>query len=263
MNYRTKIITGLLSVWIIFPTVYGQAKKLSKKEQEKITQELAELDKKYREEKAFFETYEKQKRAMLEQRTKEKIDLQKDINQLRIQVSSIKVDSGRQEMSIRSLESRFKEYAKSLQELLNSIKIDIENGIPFQKQSRLSTVVSMLSDLDSSRAGVNEVFNRLLAFLDEEEVLGSDSQVVPVLVEIQGKSVQGTLLRLGRVFFAVDVGSEVYLYKKDFKTGAFSLSTQPVGMQTRLSIRRAIKVVEGKAAPDFVSLPINLFGVKK
>ena len=100
------------------------------------------------------------------------------------------------------------------------------------------------------------MWSRLILFLDNEDVYAYDSQVIHTLFTINGKEENGELLRIGRVFFAIQSPKSTYLYTK--KNGNLLLNPKPVTSSEKRMIKVAIDIVKGTSVPSMTLIPFHI-----
>ena len=244
----------LLTLLLMLVLSFAQSKKAIKEETERVESELQELQEKYEKEKQFFNRYQGQKEKLISQKKSEKKEVETAIKKLNRDLRRAKYQSTRLEQWITSSKEINREYLELLAEVVVDLRESILSGIPFEKERRASILTAIILDIENGNSSGLEILNRLIAFLDAEDVHSYDSQVFPATVELEGKKVNANVLRLGRVFFAVDTTREVYLYR--YQEGKFVIGENPVSVQDKIEIQKAIRIIEGKKAPELVRLPI-------
>ena len=254
-----KSLNSLILPWLILLLtthfLYSQNKKEIKLEIEKINSELKEIREKYEKEKQFFNRYKSQKEKLIAQKRIEKKEVDGEIKKLNQDLNKIKYQNVRLEKLIAESEETDKEYSALLIEVIGTMREKIISGAPFEKERRASGLTSIILDFKNTSISSLEILNRLVAFFDTEDIYSYDSQVFPNIIKVKGKSYDANILRIGRVFFAADINREIYLYR--YKNGKYILDEEPVSTKKKLAIQKAIRIIQGKKAPELVDIPFS------
>lgn len=234
---------------------FAAERTLSPREQiAELKAKLKEVQDRQREDQDFFDRFMKDKKILVEQKQKEKSGVEKDVAALEAKNLLQRQRSRELQLGIDKLATDDKNLAARILEHTAQLRGKITNGIPFEKDRRLSVITSLEADIKGGTSSALEAVNRISAFFDTEDILAYDSQSLQSVEEINGERLNVNLLRIGRVFFAADTGNEVYLYKK--LGDAWVLDAKhPLGVADKRELRRAMNILQGKEAPDFVALP--------
>lgn len=244
------LVILLSTVHFLFP----QNKKEIERQSQQMRLEVQEFKEKYQKEKQFFDRYKGQKEKLIAQKKSEKKEIESALSQLNRKLSQVKYQSANFEKRIAANEEISREYLDLLLKIVGDLREEILVGIPFEKERRAAILTSIILDIENGNSSSIEVLNRLIAFFDAEDVYSYDSQVFPATIKLKGKNLNANVLRVGRVFFAIDTMGDVYLYR--YQNANYVIDETPVSVQDKIEIQKAIRIVQGRRAPEIVKLPI-------
>lgn len=234
---------------------FGAERTLSPREQiAELKQKLKEVQDRQKEDQDFFDRFMKDKKLLVDQKQKEKAGVEKDASALEAKNLLLRQRSRELQLGIDKLASDDKNLATRILEHTAQLREKITRGIPFEKDRRLSVISSLDADIKGGTSSALEAVNRISAFFDTEDILAYDSQSLQSVEEVSGERLNVNVLRIGRVFFAADTGTDVYLYKKSGDEWSLDVK-HPLGIADKRELRRAVNILQGKEAPDFVALP--------
>ncbi len=243
--------------------VWGAERTLTPREQiADLKQKIKELQDRQKEDQDFYDRFMKDKKILLEQKQKEKSGVEKDVASLEAK-NLLQKQKGRElQGGIDRITTEDKNLALRILEHTARLKSNVITGIPFERDRRLSTLVSLDADIKSGTSSALEAVNRISAFFDTEDILAYDSQSIQAVEEIGGERFNVSLLRVGRVFFSVDTGNDIFLYKKDGTKWVLD-NKHALSVGDKREVRRAVSILQGKEAPDFVPLPFYKKQIEK
>lgn len=208
------------------------------------------------EETAAFDRFLKEKKLLLEQKTKEKASVDDEVGRLEIKNGTSRARARELQFGLDRIAADEKALLERIRGRAEDLTNRIAKGIPFERDRRAGVMQGLVSDIKAGGLGAMEGLNRMVAFLDAEDLLSYDSQVVQSIEQVDAERLNVQLLRVGRVFFAVDSGPEVYVYRK-IDNNPWTLDTKsPLSMGQKRDIRQAVLIIQGKQAPELVPLPI-------
>ena len=249
---KSSKIVLLISVFVLF---LGGQNDLEI-QRANLEDEIEELKKKIKEEKEYFANFKKEKEKLLEQKKTEKDSLDEEIKSYQGEVGQFKIDIQEIEFKLTQVKKNNQRVNDRIKEIAKLILADIQVGIPFDKDRRKATLNTLILDIESGKLTARESFGRLMVFLNSEELLGFDSQVSQQSIQINGEYTTASVLRIGRVFFAVQSEKGVFLYKKT-KDGYVLDEDTSIDFFQRRNIDLAIKTIQGKKAPKLIELPLH------
>jgi len=244
---QKKIITALLTFVIV---LFAESLEETKV---KLQDNIDELKSKIKEEAKYFARFKMDKSKIIRQKKEEVKTITADNADLKQRIAAIKNQIKEYEYRINAVKKENTQINTMIKKICQTLKQKITHSIPYAKQKRRGVLDAIIMDIESQKSQAVESFTRLMAFLQNEEMLAYDSQVFEKVVKINGKNKNSTVIRIGRVFFACDTGKEVYLYKKE--NNRYILDPRPISVLTKRDIRLAIKIIQGKKPPDLVKLP--------
>ena len=255
------LIFFLVCLAVLAPLA-GQSQKDNRTLLAENKEKLEKLQARLKEETDYFDAFVKDRRTLLEQKQKEKDGVQAEVQRLELKTEQDRARTRELQSGIDQLTSVEKATALKMVSAAEALRNRVHTGIPFERDRRESLLVGLAGDLKAGNASPVEGLTRFAAFFDAEDILGYDGQVSPVVADIKGERLNSTLLRLGRVLFAVDTGEEVYWWQPG-PEGWFLDDKNPAALADRRAVRAAVQVLQGKLAPQLVPLPVPLSRVQR
>lgn len=241
---------------LFFLQLFAQSAADLRLEKAALEERLAFLKKEMKAEETSIENFKAQKENLLKQKKQEEKVVRSEIRNRELEIANTRREVAAIEQLKRQIEQENKEIANFFLNYSEKLLLDIENGIPFEKTNRKATLANLIYDLKGDRITASEAFNRFITFIDNEIAMGYDSQVVRAIVNVGDKKLSGTLLRLGRIYFAFDAGDEVYRFYPNSDGEGYFISEETLPLAEQKSVREIIDMIEGRNPPDLVSLTI-------
>ncbi len=247
---------GMLAMAVLFKQGAAQSSIALEVRKAELQQEIEQYKQSIRTEKQDFARYLNDKTRLLGQKRDELKRVSSEVRTKERELDTYRRQIASLEAELDSLEQRDRELLTTLSERAERLSQEVDSGIPFEREQRRSALRSIIND--SLVAGVNgtEIFNRLSSFLRNEQTLAYDSQVTRALATVAGSSQTVTVLRVGRVLFAVDTGTAVYLYGKTADDPYALLDDEPVGFVLEQQLRDMIAMIQGSLPPDLISVTL-------
>lgn len=241
---------------LVFLQLFAQSQADLRLEKAALEERLAFLKKEMKAEEENIENFKEQKENLLKQKKQEEKVVRDEIRKRELEIANTSREVAAIEQLKRQIEEENRKIANFFLERSEKLLLDIENGIPFEKANRKATLSNLIYDLKGERITASEAFNRFVTFIDGEIAMGYDSQVVRAIVNVDGKKLSGTLLRLGRIYFAFDAGDEIYRFYPNPDEKGYLISSETLPLAEQKSVREIIDMIEGRNPPDLVSLTI-------
>lgn len=240
-------------------------------EKEKLTSEIQKLTKQIAETDSMIQA-DSARYKMLEER------YQKDVENRRAEVDSLNAkirDVAKDLQAERSKQARAKNRTdnvkakrKAVREVLLSLskqlESQIEQTLPWEKESRLDRAKSLSRDIESGNASEEEGFSRLKSLIGEETRFGDEVAIINApLTRKNGEMINANILRIGNQWMVYsDENSTVFgvLERKvSGENGEVSFEwNEELSLAEREAVRTAIDVKQAKKPPQIVTLPVNL-----
>ncbi|MCQ2121459.1 MAG: DUF3450 domain-containing protein [Fibrobacter sp.] len=240
-------------------------------EKEKLTSEIQKLTKQIAETDSMIQA-DSARYKMLEER------YQKDVENRRAEVDSLNAkirDVAKDLQAERSKQARAKNRTdnvkakrKAVREVLLSLskqlESQIEQTLPWEKESRLDRAKSLSRDIESGNASEEESFSRLKSLIGEETRFGDEVAIINApLTRKNGEMINANILRIGNQWMVYsDENSTVFgvLERKvSGENGEVSFEwNEELSLAEREAVRTAIDVKQAKKPPQIVTLPVNL-----
>jgi hypothetical protein len=223
---------------------------------ETLKQKIKEIKDRTAEDNSAFDRFMKDKKLILDQKTREKASVDDEVNKLELKNAVARARARELQYGIDRIVSDEKAVSERIRGRVEGLLGRILVGIPFERERRASVMQGLAGDTKSGSSTAVESLNRLSAFLDAEDLLSYDSQVIQSIEQLDQERLNAQLLRIGRVFFAVDTGPDVFLYRRGGSNGFFIDTKTPLSIAQKRNIRLAILVIQGKQAPDLIEIPV-------
>lgn len=240
-------------------------------EKEKLTSEIQKLTKQIAETDSMIQA-DSARYKMLEER------YQKDVENRRAEVDSLNAkirDVAKDLQAERSKQARAKNRTdnvkakrKAVREVLLSLskqlESQIEQTLPWEKESRLDRAKSLSRDIESGNASEEESFSRLKSLIGEETRFGDEVVIINApLTRKNGEMINANILRIGNQWMVYsDENATVFgvLERKvSEENGEVSFEwNEELSLAEREAVRTAIDVKQAKKPPQIVTLPVNL-----
>lgn len=255
VEFKKNMKKILLIQIVVFTCFYWLSAKSEEdliNEKIKYKELIAELKSNMKTEDQNFRKNKKNKRLLINQKKKELKNLEKEIITYNQKLKKVKFQIDNLSFKIKKLQD---EDSKLVQFYLSLIKENIKEvnrGIPFEREQRVSILNAIVLDIDKGKLLAMDTYSRYLENLVAEENLAYDTKVIQSILKINGKNKGVTILKIGRVFFAVLDKKEVYLYRK--VKGKYLLY-KGLTKNQKDAIKDTIATINGKKTPSFLSLP--------
>ena len=175
--------------------------------------------------------------------------------------------SKQQKVSFKSQASVFqnhqKEFVKALGKQIHELAASFKNDFPYDREKRVGDLDALAIAIESGVVGVEDGLNRFFTLMQTSLDFAFDTETYRgSYVATDGTTHEGSYVRLGAALmaFADDEGKvTAFLTKEDVtKEGAgYVWKDRDLEPKTREDILTAIKVAQGKVAPQLVSIPFK------
>ncbi|MFC1584652.1 DUF3450 family protein [Fibrobacterota bacterium] len=215
---------------------------------------------------------EKKKAQEFEKRRKEKLkainaqfkNLDTRIGELSSKLGRLKKQKGSLNHQIKNLKLKRSAVAKHILRKTGELKVFFQNDFPYQREKRVSDLESLEQDIKENVVEPEEAMNRLFTLLEYAIAMGYDSEVYSGTYRAgDGGVYDGKYLRLGAVistFVSIDGKMVGYLLRTD---SSYTWIDSELGLDLKQNIKKAVKVAEGKSAPELVVLPFGAIEFRK
>ncbi|BBM89532.1 hypothetical protein COTS27_01236 [Spirochaetota bacterium] len=246
-----KVVVVMMMWGGVMVELRGQSAAALAVKKTQLQQEIDQFQKDIEAEGKAFERYKADREKVLGQKEAEVARVRRELRARELEVIEARRKLGLLEVEISNVEVGVAELLDRLRGRAEEWLDKIAGGIPFEREERSAVVTAIINDSRSKRATVNEIFNRLVVFLKREQGMAYESQVVRAIVKVGGEQQTVDLVRVGRVFFAVDTGVGVYRYERD-EEGRYVLSSGEVGFNEANDIRTIIGMIQNRLPADLV-----------
>ncbi len=259
---------GCLSwaVWIAMVTPILIAKPIKAQETlSSVQRDLDRVDKEIEREKEMHKTerkrageYETEKAAKLKalqdqiKITQGKIDsLKKQALRAQAQKSSMKAQT-------MAYQNRQKEFLKSLITQIQSMAKSLDKDFPYDKEKRISDLNELAKAIESGTVGLEDGLSRFFILMQNSLNFAYETEMYRgTYLATDGTSHEGNFIRMGAALLAfADEDGKIAAYITKNDTG-YSWQDQNLSPEIKTEIFTAVKVAQGKVAPQLVNLPFK------
>ncbi len=151
-----------------------------------------------------------------------------------------------------------KEFLKNLVKQIHELAAGLKGDFPYEREKRVGDLQELASAIENGVVPIEEGLGRLFTLLQASMDFAYDTEVYhATYTAADGSAHEGSFVRMGAALlaFAGEDGKTVaYLAKED--TG-YSWKETELSPETRQNILTAVKVAQGKVAPQLVNIPFR------
>jgi hypothetical protein len=181
-----------------------------------------------------------------------KIDsLKRQLDRARQQKSGFKAQAAQ-------YQGRQKDFVKSFTKQVRDLSLSLKKDFPYDRDKRVSDLDELANAIDNGVVGLEDGLNRFFALTQSSLDFAYDTEVYRGTFHgADGSDHEGSYVRLGAALLAFageDGKIAAYLAKAD--TG-YAWRETDLTPETRQDIFTALKVAQGKVAPQLVNIPFQ------
>ena len=147
-------------------------------------------------------------------------------------------------------------------EYCTKLEQQVEQTLPWDKETRLERVRSLLRDIQSKNASEEEAFSRLKVLIQEEIRFGDEVAIINApLTRNNGEIINARILRIGNQWMVyTDDNYAVYgVLKRSLENGKIKYDWyETLTLSERDAVKFAIDEKQARKAPQMVTLPLSL-----
>lgn len=185
------------------------------------------------------------------------------IDSLRRQQEKARQQKAAHKAQIAQYQGRQKDFLKAFAAQVRDMAADVRKDFPYDREKRAADLEDLAGALENGTIGVEDGLNRFFALAQANLDFAYETEVYRGAYHAaDGSDKEGSFVRLGAALlaFAGDDGkTAAYLAKVD--TG-YAWREAEIAPETRNDIFTAVKVAQGKVAPQLVSLPFEAPGAR-
>ncbi|MDB5105725.1 MAG: hypothetical protein JWP91_3414 [Fibrobacteres bacterium] len=184
--------------------------------------------------------------------TQGKIDsLKRQLDRARGQKSGFKAQAAQ-------FQARQKDFVKALAKQIRDLSAALKKDFPYDRDKRVSDLEELANAIDNGVVGMEDGLNRFFALSQASLDFAYDTEVYRGTFHgADGSDHEGSYVRLGAALLAFageDGKTAAYLARVD--TG-YAWREADLAPETRQDIFTALKVAQGKVAPQLVNIPFQ------
>ena len=131
--------------------------------------------------------------------TTRRSELEANRDRKELQIKQQQQDLANLQEKIKDLGLGSEQMIPTVQTLIESIKANLQFGIPFKKAERLSVVEDIERSLEGRKITSQNAINRLWAFLEDEMRISRENAIYSQTIELNGESLLVDIAKLGSV----------------------------------------------------------------
>ncbi len=230
-----------------------------------VQRDLDRVDKEIEREKDLHKT-ERKRAAEYETEKAAKLKALQDqlrLTQLKIDSLKHQVERARQQkVAFRSqsaaFQSRAREFVKALSKQVRDLATSLTKDFPYDREKRVSDFTELAAAIDNGVVGVEDGLNRFFTLMQGSLDFAYDTEVYRGSYQAtDGSMHEGSYVRLGAALLAFadeEAKTAAFLSKED---SGYTWKDKDLSPETRQDIFTAVKVAQGKVAPQLVNIPFK------
>lgn len=230
-----------------------------------VQRELDRVDKEIEREKDLHKTerkragdFENEKASKLKALQEQLRLTQGKIDSLKRQLDRARQQKGGFKAQAAQFQNRQKDFVKALGKQIRDLAVSLKKDFPYERDKRVSDLEELANAIDNGVVPLEDGLNRFFALSQASLDFAYDTEVYRgTFPSADGSTKEGSYVRLGAAllaFGAEDGKTAAYLAKVD--TGYVWRETD-LTPETRQDIFTALKVAQGKVAPQLVNIPFQ------
>ncbi len=228
---------------------------------QKLSKQISATDSMIRADDKRYSTLQNRYKADKQRRSAEIDSLNEKIHKVAAQLQDERNKQARAKNRSDNVKSKRKALSSMLVSISKQLEKQIEQTLPWDRETRLDRVKSLSRDIESGNASEEEAFSRLKSLIAEETRFGDEVAIInSPLTRKNGELINAQILRIGNQWMVYsDENGTVYgaLVRKNSATIAYEWN-EDLTLAEREAVRLAIDVKLAKKPPQMVSLPISL-----
>jgi len=229
---------------------------------QKLNRQIAATDSMLKADDSRYKTLQQRYKADTERRRAEIDSLNGKIRDVASQLQEERNKQARAKNRSDNVTAKRKALRAELAGICRRLETQVEQTLPWERESRLDRVEALTRDIESGNAGEEEAFSRLKSLLAEETKFGDEVAIInSPLTRKNGELINASILRIGNQWMVysdengtvfgnlvrkMDGGKIVYEWNED------------LNLEERAAVKLAIDVKQAKKPPQVVKLPVSL-----
>lgn len=165
-----------------------------------------------------------------------------------------------------NVKAKRKALSATLLSICKTLEVQVEQTLPWERETRLDRVKSLSRDIESGNASEEEAFSRLKSLIAEEIRFGDEVAIInSPFTRKNGELINAQILRIGNQWMVYsDEAGTLYgaLVRKVEQAGDSLKVTyewnEELNLNERNAVRFAIDVKLAKKPPQMVTLPVSI-----
>jgi len=275
MNGKNKMLNlkGFALVALIFASVsfadvdsdirdLQLQKETLQSEIQKLNAQISSTDSMLKADDRRFKTLQERFKANSERRKAEIDSLNAKIKNVAADLQSERSKQARAKNRSENVKAKRKAISLALVAISKQLESQIEQTIPWERETRLDRAKALSRDLESGNASAEEGFSRLKALIAEEIKFGDEVAIInSPLTRKNGELINAQILRIGNqwMVYGDDNGTVYGALVRKIVNGKVSFEwNEDLNLQERSAVKFALDVKQAKKPPQMVTLPVSL-----
>jgi len=228
----------------------------------KVSSKIKEAEKWSKEDANRYSILEKRYRDDLSRRSVEIDSLNTKIKRIAEQLQSEKSKQSMAKNRADRVKSKRDASLALMAEQCKKLEQQVEQTLPWEKETRLERIRSLLRDVQAKNASEEEAFTRLKSLIQEEIRFGDEVVIINApLTRKNGETINARILRIGNQWMVYsDENSTVYgALKRILENGKIKYEwNEALNLSEREAIKLAIDIKQARKTPQMVTLPLSI-----
>ena len=229
---------------------------------QKLNRQIAATDSMLKADDSRYKKLQQRYKADTEHRRAEIDSLNTKIRNLAAQLQNERNKQARAKNRSDNVAAKRKALRAELSGISKRLENQVEQTLPWERESRLDRVKSLTRDIESGNASEEEAFSRLKALIAEETKFGDEVAIInSPLTRKNGELINAAILRIGNqwMVYSDENGTVFGCLVRKMEEGKVTYEwNEELNLEERSAVKLAIDVKQAKKPPQVVKLPVSL-----
>jgi len=229
---------------------------------QKLNRQIAATDSMLKADDTRYKTLSQRYKADAERRRNEIDSLNAKIRNVAAQLQAERSKQARAKNRTDNVTAKRKALRSALAGISKRLEAQVEQTLPWERESRLDRVKSLTRDIESGNASEEEGFSRLKSLIAEETKFGDEVAIInSPLTRKNGELINAAILRIGNQWMVYsDENGTVFGYLvRKISGGKITYEwNEDLNLEERAAVKLALDVKQARKPPQMVKLPVSL-----
>ena len=233
---------------------------------QKLNRQIASTDSMLKADDSRYKTLQGRYKADTDRRRAEIDSLNAKIKNVAVQLQDERNKQAHAKNKGDNVKAKRKALSATLLSICKTLEVQVEQTLPWERETRLDRVKSLSRDIESGNASEEEAFSRLKSLIAEEIRFGDEVAIInSPFTRKNGELINAQILRIGNQWMVYsDEAGTLYgaLVRKVEQAGDSLKVTyewnEELNLNERNAVRFAIDVKQAKKPPQMVTLPVSI-----